>query len=524
MMKHLLLAATAMTLTMGAAQAETLRWARSGDALTLDPHAQNEGPTLAMMHQMMEPLVLRNPAGELEGALATSWTVNPENPDVWTFQLRQGVKFHDGADFTAEDVVFSLERALSENSDMKGLISSIASVEAISDYEVAITTNGPNPLLPAALPNLLMIDKTWAETNNTVDVQDVEGGQETFASQNVNGTGPYQLVSREADVKTEMTQFDGYWGMDEFPLAYSDIVYTPIQNPSTRIAALLSGEVDFIQDVPVQDLQRVEQNPDLKIVSSPQNRVIFFGLNVSDELVNGNPEGGNPLADVRVRQAMNMALNRDAIHQVVMRGQSIPAGVIMPPFVAGWTEELNTVPAVDVEAARALMDEAGWADGFTIQLDCPNDRYVNDEAICQATVGMMAQIGVTVNLNAQSKALHFPVVNGLESDFYMLGWGVPSYDSEYIFNFLYHTKGDLFGTWNGTRYSNPQIDEMTQAIAAEVDLEARDAMVAEMWQIVKDDVVYIPVHHQTLNWAMRNEVGAAVDADDQVKVKYFSID
>ena len=521
MTKRALMAATAMTLIVGAADAQTLRWARAGDALTLDPHAQNEGPTLALMHQMMEPLVLRNPDGALEAALATDWSVDPENPEVWNFTLREGVKFHDGADFTAEDVVFSFERALSENSDMKGLISSVASVEAVSDYEVAITTNGPNPLLPAALPNILIIDKDWTEANDTVDVQDVEGGEETYASQNVNGTGPFQLVSREADVRTEMTAFDGYWGIGDFPIGYSDIVYTPIQNAATRTAALFSGEVDFIQDVPVQDLQRIEDDPNFKIVSSPQNRVIFYGLNVSDELVNGTPEGGNPLADVRVREAMNMALNRDAIRDVVMRGQSIPAGVIMPPFVNGWNEELNAV-STDVEAAKALMEEAGWGDGFSVQLDCPNDRYINDEAICQATVGMLAQIGITVNLNAQSKAQHFPLVNGLQSDFYMLGWGVPSYDSEYIFNFLYHTKGDLYGTWNGTRYSNETLDEMTKAIAAEVDLEARDAMIAEMWQMAKDDVVYLPIHHQVLNWAMATGVGAAVDPDDQVKVKYFT--
>ncbi|MBY6163830.1 ABC transporter substrate-binding protein [Mameliella alba] len=524
MTKHMLLAATALSLTLGAAQAETLRWARAGDALTLDPHAQNEGPTLALMHQMMEPLVLRNPAGELEGALATSWTVSPDQPEVWTFDLRQGVKFHDGADFTAEDVVFSMERALSENSDVKGLISSIDKVEALDAYTVAITTKGPNPLLPAAMPNILMIDKDWAEANNAVRVQDVEGGEETFASQNVNGTGPYRLVSREADAKTVMTVFDGYWGKDDFALGYSDIIYTPIQNPSTRMAALLSGEVDFIQDVPVQDLQRVEQDPDLKIMSSPQNRVIFFGLNTGDALVNATTDGANPMADVRVREAMNMAINREAIQKVVMRGQSIPAGVIMPPFVNGWNEALNSVPAHDIAAAKAKLAEAGWEDGFSVQLDCPNDRYINDEAICQAAVGMLAQIGVKVNLNAQPKAQHFPLVNGLASDFYMLGWGVPSYDSEYIFNFLYHSKEDLYGTWNGTRYSNPKLDEMTKAIAAEVDLDKRDAMIAEMWDMAKADAVYLPIHHQMLNWAMKTSVGAAVDADDQVKVKYFTAD
>jgi peptide/nickel transport system substrate-binding protein len=327
------------------------------------------------------------------------------------------------------------------------------------------------------------------------------------------------LESRQPDARTVLVANPDWW--DEPIHNLERIEFTPIGSDATRVAALLSGEVDFIQDVPVQDLQRIIDAPDFKVMSSPQNRVIFFGLNTGDELVNGT--GENPLTDLRVRQAMNMALDRDAIRQVVMRGQSIPAGVIMPPFVNGWNEELNEV-STDLERANALMEEAGYADGFSIQLDCPNDRYINDEAICQAAVGMLARIGVDVNLDAKPKAQHFPLVNGEASDFYMLGWGVPSYDSEYIFNFLYHTKGDLYGTWNGTRYSNPKLDEMTVAIASEVDLEKRDRMIAEMWQMAKEDVVYLPIHHQVLNWAMRDEVGAAVDPDDQVKFKYFTAD
>jgi peptide/nickel transport system substrate-binding protein len=522
-MKSQMMMATAMTLLLTTTvSAETLKWARAGDAMTMDPHAQNEGVTIALMHQMMEPLNLRAPDGTLAPVLATEWSVNPDNPEIWNFKLRQGVKFHDGADFTAEDVVFSFTRALSEDSDMKGIISSVKSVEIVNDHEVNIITNGPNPILPAVLPNIFIIDKGWAEANNVVDVQDVESGEETFASQNVNGTGPYKLVSRENDVKTVMEGFDGYWGAAEYPLAFTRVEYTPIQNQATRMAALLSGEVNFVQDVPVQDIERIKTTDGKKIMTTPQNRVIFYGLNVSDELIAGNIDGKNPLADLRVRQAMDMALNREAIQQVVMRGQSQPAGVLAPPFIDGWTKELDVYPAWDVAGAKALLAEAGYADGFPLTLNCPNDRYINDEAICQATVGMFAQIGIKVNLESLPKAQHFPLVNGLKTDAYMMGWGIPSYDSEYIFNFLYHTKGDLFGTWNGTRYSNPRLDELTQGIAAEVDLDKRNAMVAELWQIAKNDLAYLPIHHQVLSWAMDSSVGAALDADDQVKLKYFT--
>ena len=519
-----LLSTTALALSLAAAgaSAETLRWARASDALTLDPHGQNEGVTIALQQQMMEPLLLRNADGALEPALATEWSVDEDDPSTWTFKLREGVTFHDGAAFTADDVVFTLERALSEASSMKGLVSSIESVEAVDDLTVAIRTKGPNPLLPAALPNMMMMDRDWAEANDTVDVHVVESGETNFAATNVNGTGPYRLTSREIDVRTEMEAFQDYWGRDAFPLDVERIVFTPIQNDATRVAALLSGEADFIQDVPVQDLGRIEQTDGLKIMSSPQNRVIFFGMNVADTRV--HLDGPNPMADLRVRQAVNMAIDRDAIQNVVMRGQSIPAGIVMPPFVNGWTEALNTIPEGDLDAAKALLTEAGYPDGFNVQLDCPNDRYINDEAICQAAVGMLGQIGVSVDLNVQSKAQHFPLVNGLQSDFYMLGWGVPSYDSEYLFNFLYHTKEDLYGAWNGTRYSNPEIDQMTKDIAAEIDLDARDEMVARMWETVKADAPYIPIHHQMLNWAMRDDIRATVDPDDQLKVKYLAID
>ena len=314
-----------------------------------------------------------------------------------------------------------------------------------------------------------------------------------------------------------------YWGVDDFPLGFDRVEYTPIQNAATRVAALLSGEVDFIQDVPVQDLDRVKGTDGLVVKTAPQNRVIFLGLNIgADDLERDNIEGANPLADVRVRRAMNMAINRDAIKQVVMRGQSQPAGMIAPPFVDGWTEELDAVQPQDIEGAKALMDEAGYGDGFTIQLDCPNDRYVNDEAICQAVAGMMGQIGITVNLNAQSKALHFPLIQNGTTDFYLLGWGVPTYDSEYIFNFLVHSKDGERGSWNPTGFSDAATDAKIESLASETDLEARAATVAEIWNTVQEEQLYIPLHHQVLNWGMTDAVGTEVSPEDDPKLKYFT--
>ena len=504
--------------------AETLKWARAGDSLTLDPHAQNEGPTSTLAHQIMEPLIIRDHTGAIEAALATEWGPSADNPNIWVFTLREGVTFHDGAAFDSEDVVFSMNRAMTPDSDYKELLASVKEVRAAGPYTVEIETNGPNPIMSNNLTNLFIMDKGWAEANGAVKVQDYEGGEDTFAAKNANGTGPYKLVSREPDVKTVLAANENYWGAGEFPLQVTAVEYTPIQNPATRVAALLSGEVDFIQDVPVQDLARVAGTNGLDVRTAPQNRVIFFGLNAGDaDLANDNIEGANPLADVRVRRAMSMAINRDAIKQVVMRGQSDPAGMIAPPFVNGWDADMDGSSTTNIEGAKALMAEAGYGDGFSIQLDCPNDRYINDEAICQASVGMLAQIGIDVNLDAKPKAQHFPLLSNLQTDFYMLGWGVPTYDSEYIFNFLVHGRTDKYGSWNATRFTNYALNEKIVSLASNTDLAARNADIAAIWQVVQDEAIYIPLHHQVLNWGMTSNVGTIVDPGDSPKMKYFEL-
>ena len=521
--RPLLVAASALALMASAVSAETVRWARAGDALTLDPHAQNEGPTHTLRHQIYEPLIIRDTTGAFEAALATDWAPSTDDPNVWVFNLRQGVKFHDGADFTAEDVVFSFERAKQPDSDMKELINSIVEVRAVDDHTVEFVTDGPNPILPSNMTNLFIMDKGWTEAKGSVKVQDFEGGEITFATTNTNGTGPFVLQSREQDVKTVLTRNDDYWGIGTFPMEVTEIIYTPIKNAATRVAALLSGEVDFIQDVPVQDLARVADADGLVVKTAPQNRVIFFGMNQgAEDLERDNVDGANPLADVRVRRAMSLAMNRDAIQQVVMRGQSQPAGMIAPPFVNGWSEDMDGASRTDLQEAQGLMEEAGYGDGFAIQLDCPNDRYINDEAICQAAVGMLARIGVTVNLDAKPKAQHFPLITNDETDFYMLGWGVPTYDSEYIFNFLVHSRTDKLGSWNQTGFSDADIDAKIVSLASNTDLETRNADIRAIWEKVQEEQIYIPIHHQVLNWGMKTNLGAEVDPEDQPKFKYIT--
>jgi len=510
-------------LAAGQADAKTLRWARAGDSLTLDPHAQNEGPTHALAHQMYEGLLQRDMKGQVIPSLATEWAPRPDNPTVWRFKLRQGVTFHGGEEFNADDVVFSLNRAQRPTSAMKELLSSVKEVRKVDDYTVDIETNGPNPLMPNNLTNLFMMDEGWTKANGAEEPQDVANGGENYAGRNVNGTGAFTLVSRTVDERTVLKANPNYWGNSEFPTEVSEIVYTPIQNAATRVAALLSGEVDFIQDVPVQDLARVKGQSGLKVVTASQNRTIFFGMNMGDaDLEFDNVSGKNPFSDARVREAMNIAINRDAIKSVVMRGQSSPTGVIMPPFVNGWTADLDAYPEYDLAKAKGLLADAGYADGFSIRLDCPNDRYINDEAICQAAVGMLGRIGVTVNLNSQPKALHFPLIKNKETDFYMLGWGVPTFDSEYIFNFLVHTTTDKLGSWNGTRYTNTELDKLIVGLASETNLDSRNAAIAKIWNTVQAETLYLPIHNQVLNWGMVSGINFDVQPEDQPHFKFLT--
>src|SRR5215212_6034197 len=333
------------------AEARTLRWARSMDVTSLDPHAANTGPHILIAHQIYEPLIVRQLDGWMVPALATYWT------------------------FTGEDVVFSIERARADTSDMKSLLSSVESVSIVDDLTVRIKTKGPDPLLPNNLTDIFIMDRGWCETHGVTRVPDPKAGQESFTAANSNGTGPYALVSRQKDSQTVLRRNEGYWGRTEFPLGISELVYRPIPDNAQRIAALLSGDVDFVQDVPVDDIQRLSAVPGIRLNTGPENRSIFLGLNVGGrELASSDIKGRNPFADRHVREAISMALDREAIRRTVMRGQSVPAGVIVPPFSNGYSRDLDRPPPFDQGKARALLREAGYPDGFSVALHCTNDR------------------------------------------------------------------------------------------------------------------------------------------------------
>ncbi|MEO3386475.1 ABC transporter substrate-binding protein [Mesorhizobium sp. CAU 1741] len=524
-MRTLLL--TASILAIGAAvspaSAETVRWARGSDALTLDPHSQNQGVTHNFNHHIYETLMDRDSEGNLTPRLATEWSIKEGDDTVWVFKLREGVKFHGGEDFTAEDVVFSLDRARSEKSNMRQLHADVESVSAVDDHTVEVQMKGPSPLYPNNVTNTFMMDKGWSEENDVVEVQDFGAGEDNYAVRNANGTGPYVLASREPDVRSVLTAFEDHWA--ENAPAVTEIIYLPIKEAATRVAALLSGEVDIVQDVPVQDIDRLSATDGVKIETGPENRVIYFGYKFGDEpLKSSDVTDKNPFNDAKVREAMELAIDREAIQRVVMRGQSVPTGIATPPFVNGWTPELDAYPATDVEKAKALLAEAGYPDGFSVTLDTPNDRYVNDEAISQAVVGMLGQIGIKVTLASRPIAQHSPLILNSDTDFYLLGWGVPTFDSAYIFNDLVHTKDGNYGAYNIGLYTNPELDEKIRSLGTQTDLEARDATIAEIWEVVKADRVLLPIHNQVLAYAMKDNINLAVHPENQPMMNTVTFD
>ncbi len=494
--------------------ANTIKWSMKGDSLTLDPHAQNEGPTTMVARQVYEALVTRGIDMSIGPQLATDWKAL--TPKTWVFNIRKGVTFHNGDKLTSEDVVFSLIRAQQRTSDFKEYISTVTSVKAIDDYTVEIQTREPNPILLNQLSNIFVMSKKWATDNFSIAPQNYDASQENFASSNANGTGPFKITLREANTKTVFKKNKKWWGNVEHNL--DEIHLLPIANATTRVAALLSGELDIVTDAPVQDLALIGNSPGHKVISVEQMRTIFLGMDqAADQLRSGNT-GDNPFKKKEVRQALYQAIDIEAIKKKVMRGLSSPAGIITFPGVTGYTKALDERLPYDVAAAKQLLADAGYPDGFDVELRCPNDRYVNDEAICTAVVGMLGKIGVNVNLFAQTKSKHFKELKDNQGDFYMLGWGVPTLDSHYVFHYLYESGA----SWNKVNFSNSEVDAAIRVMEGEVDLDKRNAAIANAWKIVKDDISYLPLHHQVISWAAKSGVNVPIRPNNEPLFKAAS--
>ncbi|AVS63970.1 ABC transporter substrate-binding protein [Paracidovorax avenae] len=519
---------TALRATIGAslvaaacaAGAQTIRVANQGDALSMDPYSLNESLQLSVTGNVYEPLVGRNKDLSLAPALATRWTQS--SPTVWRFELRRGVRFHDGSPFTADDVLFSLARTQAGSSDMKTYTNDFKEVRKVDDYTVEIETRSPYPILPDVLALVYMMSRKWCEANHAVEPVDRRKGVENAASFRANGTGPFRLRERQPGVRTVFTRNPQYWGAIEGNVA--EVVFTPIGNDATRVAALLSGQVDVMEPVPVQDIERVNTSPLTRAVTGPELRTIFLGMDQKrDELLYSSVKGKNPFKDKRVRQAFYQAIDIDGIRKTVMRGASNPSALLVGPGVNGFQPDIKRLP-YDADAARKLLAEAGYPNGFEVGMNCPNDRYVNDARICQAVAANLARIGVKVNLQAETKGTYFPKVLRRDTSFYMLGWMPATYDAHNAMNALMACVDDKgAGQFNLGGYCNPRVDQLTQQVQSETDKARRDAMIREAFEIHAADVGHIPLHQQALAWGVSRKVALVQMADNFMPFKWMSL-
>ncbi len=521
-MRRFALAAALLCGTALSAQAQTFRWANDGDVNSMDPYTRQETFLLAFGSNFYEPLVRRNAQMQPEPALAVRW--EQPSPTVWRFHLRQGVKFSDGTPFTADDVVFSAQRARAPGSNIQSVLASVKEIRKVDDHTVEFETNQPNPILIQEITNWGMFSKAWAEKNNATRPADLTSREENFATRNAMGTGPFLLVSRDPDRRTVLQPNPGWWDRPVHNIQRAEL--NIIANDATRVAALLSNEVDFLYTVPPQDVTRISNTQGVRIIQGPELRTIYLGMDqMRPQLLKSDVQGKNPFQDVRVRRAMLLAIDVTAIQRTVMRGQSRPSNLLYGPGVNGFVEADDVRPAVNIDQAKKLLADAGYPNGFGVTLDCPNDRYVNDEAICTAAVSMLARIGVRVTLAAQTRARFFAEVNAprYNTSFYMLGWTPATSDAHNALFNLAGTRDGTRGVFNNGGYSNPNLDRLTDRIAVETDAAARQRMISEAAAILREDAAYVPLHQQQIVWAARQGVEMVQTADNYIQLRHVRI-
>jgi len=508
-------------LALGAAQAQTIRVATQGDALSMDPHSLNEIVQLSVTGNVYEGLVGFDQQLNVVPLLAKEWKQTAAN--VWQFVLRDNVTFHDGTAFTADDVVFSFARVRAESSDLRDMVADVKEVRTINAHTVEIETRAPYPILPQVIASVYIMSQKWCEENQATTPVDRRKGIENTASFKANGTGPYKVRERQPDVRTVFERNPQYWG--EFPGNAQEVVFTPIGNDATRVAALLSGAVDVMEPVPVQDTARINASSTAQVVTGPELRTIFFAMDQArDELTYANVKGKNPFKDQRVRQAFYQAIDTQGIQKTVMRGAAVPTGAMITPGINGWHDSMLARLPYDTAAAKKLLADAGYENGFELTMHCPNDRYVNDSRICQAVAANLARIGIKVQLQAETKGTFFPRVRRRDASFFLLGWVPVTYDAHNVLTTVIAcVDGKGAGQVNLGSYCNPAVDALTQKIQTENDPAKRNAMIREALEIHAREVGHIPLHQQMLAWGVSKKITVAQRADNFMVFKWMTI-
>lgn len=513
------LAALAIPLAAQVDAAE-LRWGASRDIGSLDPYSYGSTFTISTLNHAYEGLVRYDDQLKIEPALATSW--EDLSPTVRRFHLRKGVKFHDGAPFTADDVIASLTRVSDPASPLRGNLPSYQGAEKIDDYTVDIKVTENYPLILNDLTNIFIFDKEWLVANNATMPTDVGKGVEGYATTHANGTGPFKVVSRKPDVETVFEVNKEWWDTPKHNL--DRIVFTPITSAATGVAAMLSGQIDFMDRAPLQDIPRLKASPGTQVLASNELRTVFFLFNRSDKLIASDITDKNPLNDIKVREAMYRSIDIDALQKKVMRGLSRNTGSMVSPAIPGYVPELDERLPYDPEKAKALLAEAGYPDGFSFSFVCDNDVYANEEEICQAASAMWARVGLKATLDVAPTSLQTVKFESGKFDVGILGWAnEPMIDSYSILVQVAHSKTGTSGVFNWGAWKYPEVDALIDSAGKELNRDERLALQAKALLTLKNDIAFLPLHQQPMAWATGPAVGSVVQLSDNKSRHWLTV-
>jgi peptide/nickel transport system substrate-binding protein len=507
------------------AQAQELKIGLSAEPSAMDPHFHNLTPNNSLLRHIFDRLIDQNESQALVPGLAISW--RNVDDSSWEFKLRPGVRFTDGSEFTANDVIYSLCRAPRvENSPSSFAIYSraITGMRAPDPLTLVVTTPGPYPLLPSELSTIAILSATANGAGPvTFDRQDCKGvgaypKTEAFnAGTAAIGTGPFKLARFNKGDRIVLERNDGYWG--EKP-QWQRVIFRAITSSGPRVAALLSADVDLIENVPIQDLQRIKATTNYKVVQGLSARVIYLHFDYVDDMPPGVAETGgkNPFRDKRVREAISKAIDREAIVGRIMGGVAMPAGELLPPMMFGANKDAKA-PKADIEGAKKLLAQAGYPNGFTLVLASPNDRYVNDAQIAQAVAQMLARVGLKVSVDAMTSSQFFAKRTRREFGFWLAGWisdtGEMSAQIKPLAATPNRDKG--WGTTNPGGYSNPEVDMLLERALGTINDENRAALLAQASRIAMADYGVLPLHFDVTTWAMRKELAYTPRVDQNTQ-------
>lgn len=523
-MKHFafLVLAAACIASATPASAKDLTIALASEPTSIDPHFHNLGPNNAFATHLFDRLVNTNEKQGLQPGLAVSWKAIDDL--TWEFKLRQGVKFHDGSPFTADDVLFTFERApnVPGSPSSFGTYTKGKTVVKIDDHTVHIKTARPYPLMPNDMSTVLIISKKAAEGAST---SDFNSGKAAI------GTGPFKFVSYVPGDRIVVEKNSDYWGEKA---QWDKVTFKPIKSGPSRVAALLAGDVDLIEGVPTADIERLKNDPKLQLSQGVSNRVIYLHLDHDrdDSPFVKAKNGGkikNPLKMKKVRQAISKAINRDAIVEKVMEDVAIKAGQLLPSGFFGVSSKLKPID-FDPEGAKALLKDAGLADGFSVTLHGPNDRYINDAKIAEAIAQMLSRIGIKTAVETMPRSVYFKRASRggpnktPEFSFILVGWGAGSGEASSPLKSLIHTydKSRGFGASNRGRYSNTAIDKLIEDALATVDDAKRQDLLAKATEMAIEDGAIIPLHYQVNTWGAKKGLKYKARTDERTIATYVS--